>query len=339
MAVKNPLCNYSGDIKELQSGDTIVSSGTATNPVIYEYIANGTWTKPTASNFWGAMFVCIGAGGGGGSGRLGAVSTARGGGGGGQGGAAFYYFFRASVLVDAVYNIVIGSGGAGAAGQTTSSTNGIAGSTGGSTIITGTSGVLLSADGGRFGNPGSTALSGISEAVPSGTPGGLNTLPIRTLGGRGGSSVTTIINASAPLQRITCGGGGGSGSTASNIDTNAAPPGALIILPNGNTIAGGTGGITTGLPAARNGGNGTLDALKNMLFDIDVQTTYGVGTGGGGGATGDNGSANNGGNGGAGGRCAGGGGGGGATNSPGLASGAGGNGGGGLCFVIEYYGA
>jgi hypothetical protein len=44
----------------------VAGGGGGTDPVIREYTANDTWTKPTAANFWGALVVCFGAGGGGG---------------------------------------------------------------------------------------------------------------------------------------------------------------------------------------------------------------------------------------------------------------------------------
>jgi len=79
----------------------LTATGAGTNPVIREYTSNDTWTKPTASNFWGVMVVCVGAGAGGGSGRRGASLTNRLGGGGGGGGAYSYRFIRSAQLSSA----------------------------------------------------------------------------------------------------------------------------------------------------------------------------------------------------------------------------------------------
>ena len=35
--------------------DLTATGGSGTDPIIREYTANDTWTKPTASNFWGAL--------------------------------------------------------------------------------------------------------------------------------------------------------------------------------------------------------------------------------------------------------------------------------------------
>ena len=86
----------------------LTATGGGTNPVIREYTANDTWTKPTAANFWGVMVLCVGAGGGGGGGRRGAASSIRCGGSGGSGAAIVYRVIPAATLTLSSYAITIG---------------------------------------------------------------------------------------------------------------------------------------------------------------------------------------------------------------------------------------
>lgn len=317
--------------------DLTATGGGGTNPVINEYTANDTWTKPTAANFWGVLVFCVGAGGGGGSGRRGASSTSRNGGGGGGGGAYAYRFIRSSTLSSSTYAITIGSGGTGGNSTTTNDTNGIAGTSGGVTTF----GSLVSA---RFGTGGGAGTTSSSSGSGSGGNSTLCTparLPFSMFGGQGTNGSTqqqpntpaTGFNADIFNTINACPGGAGAGGmSASNIERDGGTGGAVYDV--GVLSAAPTAGSTV---FDRNGGNGVDNLVNNVLFDTNNPTTNGPGSSGAGGASGDSAGTIAGGNGGNGGKGAGGGGGGGSTN--GANSGAGGNGGNGLCFVVEYYGA
>lgn len=311
--------------------DLTATGGGGTDPIIREYTANDTWTKPTAANFWGVMVVCVGAGSGGGSGRRGASSSAKRGGGGGGGGAYAHRIIRSANLTLSSYTITVGAGSAGGTAITTDDTNGNNSAAGGDSSF----GSLVVAKGGGIatgGTPtiGNAALGGLaSDCVPIRGPFSLT-------GANGGGSQVAAA-ATAGFSGFTgiaagAGGGGGGGIDASNNARNGGSGGAIFDASNTQTN-GGTGGSTTGV---RNGENGT-DVANNILLDINNTTAASMGTAGGGGAAGDNAGTIAGGNGGNGGKCAGGGGGGASTN--GANSGAGGNGGDGLVFVVEYYGA
>lgn len=318
----------------------LTATGGGTNPVIREYTANDTWTKPTAANFWGVMVLCVGAGGGGGGGARTATNTNAFGGLGGGGGCAVFRILRKAQTPSSSYNITIGAGGGGGNGATTNSTNGSAGVAGGDTSF----GSLIIAKGGPGGLGGTiisqTPTGGNSSLCtpargPYAIPGGQgsqraannveNPAGIACSGGDNtGAGVTSRLSA-------TAGGGGGGTISSSNLRYEATNGGACYDVDV--LTAGGTGGNTTGA----NGTAGVNDVANNYLYDIDNATTNGIGTGGGGGSSGDTAGTIAGGNGGNGGKGAGGGGGGGSRN--GANSGAGGNGGAGLCFVVEYYGA
>lgn len=311
--------------------DLTATGGGGTDPIIREYTANDTWTKPTAANFWGVMVVCIGAGGGGGSGRRGATSTARGAGSGGGGGAIVTRIMRSATLANSSYSITIGTGGNGGAAITVDNTNGNNGAVGGNTSF----GSLVSARGSSAGTGGSTGNTGganggsISQCVPSFGPysqGGAS--------GGGGNVSSSGQSGTSGLSGNACPGGGGAGGIQSNNTMQTGGPGGGI-YDAGSLIAGGSAGTTTS--DARNAGNGSDNIANNILYDINNTVTNAPGTGGGGGGSGDLSGTQAGGNGGNGGKGAGGGGGGGSTN--GANSGAGGKGGDGLCFVVEYYGA
>lgn len=311
--------------------DLTATGGGGTDPVIREYTANDTWTKPTAANFWGVLVVCFGAGGGGGSGRRGAANSSRTGGSGGGGGGYAYRIMRAATLTGSSYAITIGSGGAGAAEQTVNSANGNQGVTGGSTIFAG----MVSANGGSRGTGGAQGFTAggnggsISGALPAFGP-------FAVVGANGGfaQSGTNGGNANPGMSNSACSGGGGGGSLSASNNVYNGGNGGSIYNGNSTEITGGAGGTTTG---TLNGSNGSNVADK-LIFDINNAITNAIGTGGGGGASGDGSTGTiAGGTGGAGGRGAGGGGGGASTN--GANSGAGGAGGNGLCIVVEYYGA
>ena len=313
--------------------DLTAAGGGGTNPVIREYTANDTWTKPTASNFWGALVVCIGAGGGGGSGRRGPTGVIRSGGGAGGGGAFVQRFMRAATLTSPTYSITIGAGGNGGAAQTTDNTSGNAGTNGGQTSF----GSLVIADKGNAGQGGgsSSGTAGAGGQASLCTPA---RGPYAIGGTQGGTGSTNGSTTQAGFEAITNGtggpqgGSGGSGLTSGNTAVNGV---AGTGVRNANTlINGGTQGTTAG---SRDGGNGTNNAAVYLLMDINNATTNGVGTCGGSGAGGNAAGTVAGGNAGTSGNCVGGSGGGGSTN--GANSGAGAAGGNGLCFVIEYYGS
>lgn len=311
---------------------TTAGSG-GTNPIVREYIANDTWTKPTAANFVGAFVICLGAGSGGGSGRRGLLSENRCGGGAGAGGAMAWRYMTSASLTASTYNIVVGSGGLGGASQTIDSTNGISGGAGGDTQfgITTSQRVIArgASTGGSAGTTAASAIGGaggfLSTSAPQRRPFAIN-------GSAGASGSRT--SGGNPVAGFRAGiaapgGGGGAGFVAASTSVFDGGAGGFIFNAG---VQGGSG--TRGLAAGNvNGGNGTDHATYYSL-DIDIPLTYPIGGGGGGGASSTTVAGGNGGNGG---RAAGGGGGAGSTN--GLNSGAGGNGGNGVCVVIEYYGA
>lgn len=314
----------------------LTSSGSGgINPIIRQYSSNATWTKPTASQFWGILVICYGAGGGGGSGRR-ASSDPRSGGGGGGGGAYAYRFIRKAILTDPTYNVVVGTGGTGGPAQTANDTNGSIGSAGGATTF-GSASLLVMARGGSPGFGGSTSIS-------QGGAGGLENTSIpssgpNTVGGaNGGASGTGSPNQGGNgLVDIAAGSGGGAGAALPTVAVNGAVGGSSVRVNNTGTaviVSGGAGGTITGV---RNGSAGTTIVADTTHLDTSAVLTVGAGTGGGGGASGDIAGTIAGGNGGNGGYSAGGGGGGASAN--GANSGAGGNGGQGYCVIIEYYGA
>lgn len=332
LATKNPICLYSGELKELQSGDSLPGGGGGggTDPVIHEYTANATWTKPTASNFYGVMVLCVGAGGGGGSGRNGAIDSSASGGGGGAGGCVTHRFISAAQLTNATESITIGAGGLGGASQATTGTNGTAGSIGGDTSF-GSTLVLAIGGGGGRGGTRSSGATGVNNSdiscVPSRGPysrSGAN-------GGLGRPTASGGVGLTGLQGRTGAPGGGGGGGTRNTAVFYAGGRGGSV-FDAGTSIA--APFVNSGIS---DGEAGEDDKANNIMFDIDIATTYGIGTGGGGGGGGgQTGVSVLGQYGGKGGRCAGGGGGG---NSWADLSGHGGDGGDGLCIVVEYYGA
>lgn len=309
--------------------DLTATGGSGTNPIIREYIANATWTKPTASNFYGAMIMCFAAGGGGGSGRQGAASTLRGAGASGGGGAFTRVFKRAANLPNATYSITVGAGGSAGAAQTVNNTNGNNGGAGGFSRF----GTIVSAQEGGLGVGGttSTALAGTGGAIISCTPAGSPYSLAGNAGRQGGNNGLQGNTGYQTSQAVAAASGGsGGGITAANVAAGGGSGGG--IYDRGVLFSGGNGGGTNG----GNGGNG-VDDRALYLWDYEIATTYGPGTAGGGGGPGDLSGLVAGGNGGTSGRTCGGAGGGASTN--GANSGAGAAGGGGLVIVIEFYGA
>lgn len=342
LATKNPICLYSGELKELQSGDTLPAGG-GTDPVVREYIANDTWTKPTASNFVG-IFVAAACGtGGGGSGRRGAPNTNRCGGSGSPGATMVRVFIPASQITLSSYSVTIGAGGIGGAPVTVDNTNGNNGGSGSGTYL-GTAGSELAMvgrtitnGGGRGGtnatSTGANSPANIANNVPRYGPFGLrgNNGASGSAGFSGGAGIIGFgVTTSGTNGNASGGGGGGLGTD--NLERDGGNGGGCYYLlttagaPLGGTVAG-----------VRDGSNGIDDFNVGLHFDGTVPTTYGAGTGGAGGASGDAAGTVAGGNGGNAGRLAGAGGGGGSTN--GANSGAGGNGSNGYMVIVEYYGA
>jgi hypothetical protein len=314
---------------------TATGGGGGTDPVIREYTANDTWTKPTAANFWGILVLAYGAGGGGASGRRGASSSARYGGGAGGSGTYAYRIIRAATLAQSTYDITVGSGGAGGAGQTVNDTNGNNATAGGSSSFGNvTVGNLVLGAGGGDGKGGTTTNGTAGSAAAS-----INCVPARgpySINGSSGTNGSITSSAGAAAAGLSgaaagAGGGGGGGISTANFQQNGGNGGGVYDV--GVLSSAPLAGTFTG---TRNGANGA-DIANNILLDINNPTTAAVGTGGGGGASGNILGTIAGGNGGNGGKGAGGGGGGASTN--GADSGTGGNGGDGLVFVVEYYGA
>lgn len=314
--------------------------GGGTNPIMREYTANDTWTKPSAANFYAAIVVCIGAGGGGGSGRKGALSSAKSGGAGGAGGAMVTRYIQSQYLSSSI-SITVGSGGNGGSYVTANSTNGNNGSTGGDTSF----GNLVIAKGGSGGGAGSTTANSTTFAgrgnlcTPSGYPYALS----GASGGRSQVSTTAAVGIDgfatvtygSPTSTAMPGGGGGGGASTANAYYDGAAGGG-ILNNSGSITAGPAGGSTT--VGSIEGGHGTGNQYKRftIFYDFNTPLSNGVGSGGGGGGCAPGlADPGNGGNGGLG---SGGGGGGAQFNDVTSIKGSGGSGGNGLCYVLEIYG-
>lgn len=325
MAVKNPLCNYNGTIKELQSGDTLPGGGGGgSSPVITEFTSSGTYTNSQT----GVMrIICIGGGTGGGSGRRGAAGTERYGGGAGSPAGYTVVTVDASDL-PASLPIWVAAGGNGGAAVTTNDTNGGGGSNGGASIVGGTGStsgdvnVICSARAAGFATGGTAASQTSSQSSMNYLEGFISG---STGNGRPSSSTNPVTAGTSQQQASvgTCGGMGGGinlsngrfngGATDSNAGTDFGNPVYLASVA-GATAVGGTG--TNG---------SVLYARRGM---------YLISTGGSGGAAGDTAGTIAGGTGGNGGIGSSGGGGGASTN--GANSGAGGRGGSGLVVIIHW---
>src|SRR4051812_28812340 len=117
MATKKPLCNYSGAIEELHSGDDlgVAGSGLTTAIDFQKFTASGTWNKPSGAKL--TEVIAWGGGSGGSSGRRGQTTTNRGGGGGGAAGACVIERYDPSLLASSV-SVTIGAAGTGGTAQT-----------------------------------------------------------------------------------------------------------------------------------------------------------------------------------------------------------------------------
>lgn len=347
MAVKNPICNYSGELKELQSGDTLPSASVD----IQEFTANGTWTKPAGAKL--VRFYLLGAGGGGGGGGRYAVATISAGGGGGGGGLLSCHEIQASALPDTL-TVTIGSGSNGGAAAAADSSNGGDASTGGSTLIvrSSPSATLARGYGGGGGTGGTNAaasngalcygsLSASSPAISGfiyfSTQFGQPVLQTSTRGncitnGNGQSSSTTAAPTAMSLNyatMINTGGAAGGSITSANAPQNSGFVPAVLNTNGASNLISAQTAKTGGSGTAGDNGTEVFQSATNELANFWFRSQ-----GGGGGAAGNAGATIAGANGGNGGRAAGGGGGGASRN--GSAAGAGGRGGDGYALIITF---
>lgn len=276
---------------------------------------SGSYSVPSGASLlkvWGWA-----AGGGGGSGRKGATNSIQCGGGGGGSGAGGYIEIPVLAL-DGATTIVWtnGAGGVGGSSQTTNSSNGLAGTSGGMTSF-GLWMVLSGGGGGAGGttSSGTAGTAGDTFGVWTGRSGG-SANAAGTSGGAGGDAYNTspyLVN-----QRLASGGGAGGGITAAGVAST-----------------GGRGGIAASWLLTARGGNGygSQGAINGNGGDgVSLHSAFAApGAGGGGGGSSVTG---NGGNGGRGALYGAGGGGGGAAGDGIGDSGAGGDGAVGVLMII-----
>lgn len=300
--------------------------------------ASGTWTAK--ANITWVQVVGCGAGGGGGAGALIASGTAASGGGAGGGGGCFNQIFRASDL-GASQAVNVGAAATAPVGQTTNSTAGGNGITGGLTCFGGTTiaNSLICAGGGGGGaggqlaagasggggggavngngsastsGSGGAAAFGLAGAGSSGSNGGSGTGVSLGGGGAGSAAATGVAGTGGSSIDACPGGGAGGGVTNSPASSNGGPGGNPFKAYHGSSTVGGTSGTPTGSA-------------------ISPSEIYWAGFGGGGGYGN---AAGTGGTGGLGTQCGGGGGGGAALN--GSTSGAGAKGGDGFMEITSW---
>lgn len=269
------------------------------------YTADATWTNPSPGTPRRVFVRLVAPGGGGGAGRKGLAGTTRFGGGGGGAGSVVESWFLTTELAT-TQSVTVGAPGLGGPAQTTDSTNGVPGTTGGNVVFAG-----LTAKGGSGGGGATAAAGTAGAAVANGHAVGLTVLST----GPGGAGSNIVGNApNAVTASLPTGGGGGAGLDLSNT-IRAGGNGGI------HGFASSTGQATVGAGGTAGGGHGTAGVHSR-----------GTGTGGGGGGSG----TGAGGNGGDGGGYAAGGGGGAAGTDGAGDSGAGGNGAPGYALIITY---
>jgi hypothetical protein len=218
----------------------VAATGEVLRMVTTIITSSGTYTKPAGLKF--AEFECVGGGGGGG----GAPATAAGqiGGGGGGGGGSYGYIKWDADQLPASFSYTIGAAGLGAAG--------VAGGTGGSTILSGPTTCTAAGGVGGTNGVGTTAVvnyGGMSGGAASGF--------LVNVTGQPGQFTT--INSGGASSSISYKGGGGSsmmGWGATHVIGGVSGGG------NGTGYGGaGSGDVHGASSAATAGGHGTAGCI------------------------------------------------------------------------------
>lgn len=265
-------------------GNTGFFDGGATGPIIRDFTANGTWTRPA-----GLVYACVyavGAGGGGGGG--GGINTglfptrsASGGAGGGGGGVSSCCYTCASL--SASHCVIIGAGGAGGARAATAGSNGTIGSVGGNSCF----GALAIANGGSPGSGGCYCSVACCIILVSPGAGGAGTTYNGNVGGTGCINPGAGGSSFAASTSTLGGAGGGSGCAAIPSTTtgaggpescylglrlgkggdtcfnNQTPPNAS---PYGAAGGGGNAGTWTGASCPLEGGAGASGIVRVVEY-------------------------------------------------------------------------
>lgn len=310
--------------------DRILEITTSVTPTynLIEYTSSDTWSKPAGLK---ELIVCVlGAGGGGGSGRVGAAASQRCGGQAGGGGSMALYRFLESELSSSV-TITVGAGGTGGAAQTTNSTDGIAGTAGGTTSF----GSYISIPGGLAGAGGKTN-NGSTPGVITGNLCTPKITPIIIVGAVGGAASRDTNSAAASVYSMAgyaAAGGGGGASIGGSGGNN------VYLAGKGSVVYNKDGTASTATMYGANGADNIALQLFKSFGSFLPLPTKGVGASGGGGGNLTTGASSRTANGIAGGNGGlyGAGGGGGCAAEDGYDSGKGGDGAGGLISVIEVF--
>lgn len=266
-----------------------------------EFLSSGSFLRPPLAKW---VFVeVLGGGGGGASGARVAISTAKGGGGGGGGAPAVTRMINAADLA-ASETVTIGAGGGGGAVQTVNSTQGVDGTTGGTSSfgawvssLGGFAGTMTNAATGNGGNGRGwydaigSAAKGVGFEGPTTANGDFSTLFAGAPGGRSLQSVPSA--ASMGKSSVYSAGGGGGGGSEDNTNAIFAPsPGGttLSYTAGGGAAAGvshataSTAGASGSGPMIGGGGGGA-----NQGAAASPGGAGGLGAGGGGGGASRNG--------------------------------------------------